>query len=507
MKKPVQNRTWIPMVLIAILLLTSVFIYRHFFETTAFTGKEKSIAVLPFAGEKDNPENDYLNYGMTDEIISQLNKIPDLKVISHPTVSIYKGSKKDIQQIASELKVAAILRGSVEKNGDALKITTRLIDVNSRRTIWSAVYDREMKDIFSIQNELSQIITEHLHAELTDAEKLNIASQPTQNLEAYNQYLKGRYYFSQRNEKSLREGIIYFNRAIQLDSGFARAYSGLSDCYSALSYIGLELPTYAIAKAERAALKAVELNSTLAEPHASLGYINFYFYWDWKSAERELLRAIQINPNYVQAYVSYGYLLNSMERFPEARKALDKAVQLDPLSATINVDMGFYLFYQHQFDQAEKVLQSALAIYPKSLMALAWLGRCYQEQHRYDEAIGVYLKTLDLVKEWSVALAAIGYIYGVTGKKEDAKNILERMKSDSGSRYVTPYGMALVYASIHDMDNAFNCLDLAYKQHSNWLVWLKQDPRWRLIRDDPRYLKLLEKIGLPNYDRVSDKKQ
>jgi TolB-like protein/Flp pilus assembly protein TadD len=495
--KQLRNKIWIPLLLIAFLVVVSLISYRFFFRAGRFTGKEKTIAVLPFVNLSGNPEHEYLNDGITDEIIMQLSKITDLRVISRPAVMTYKGSKKTIPEIAGRLHVAALLQGTVEKSRNSLNIIARLTDVKSGKVIWTGNYSREMKDIFFIQTEVARLIAEQLHAELTEDEKKDISRRPTQNLEAYNQFLQGRYYYYLKNAASLRKGIEYFNQAVQLDSGFSRAWSGLADCYAALGYGSYALPASVFLKAEKAAYKALELDSTLADPHTSLGYIRFYYYWDWKGAEEEFLKAIKLNPSYVLAYSSYAYYLTAMERMPEARRAMEQALQLDPLSASTATDMGFHLFYSRNYTEAEHVLNDALAINPKAAMAHIWLGRSLQAEEKYADAIGEYQKTLNINKNWPVAYAAIGYVQGITGEQAEAKKILEKMNSLVDSIYVTPYGLALVYASLHDTDQAFVCLDQAYKEHSNWLVWLKMDPRWTIISKEKRYEQLVAKMGLP----------
>jgi TolB-like protein len=495
--KQSRNKVWIPLFLIVILAGVSIMGYRYFFRAARFTGKEKTIAVLPFVNLSGNAEHEYLNDGITDEIIMQLSKIADLRVISRQAVMTLKGSKKSVPDMAAQLHVEALLQGTVEKSGNHLNIKARLTDVQSGKVIWTGDFPGEMKDIFFIQTEVARLIAEQLHSELTEDEKKDINRRATQNLEAYNQFLQGRYYYYLKNAASLRKGIDYFNQAVQLDSGFSRAWSGLADCYAALGYGSYALPASVFLKAEQAADKALELDSTLADPHTSLGYIRFYYYWDWKGAEEEFLKAIRLNPSYVLAYSSYSYYLTAMERMPEARRAMEKALQLDPLSPSTATDMGFHLFYSRNYTEAEQVLNAALAINPKAVMAHIWLGRCLQEQNKFEDAIGEYQKTLTISKNWPVAYAAIGYVQGITGEQAEAKKMLEKMNSLVDSLYVTPYGLALVYASLHETNQAFVCLDQAYKEHSNWLVWLKMDPRWTIISHDKRYEQMVAKMRLP----------
>jgi adenylate cyclase len=495
-KVPFQNGRWILVILMLMFAIFLILIFYQYSGNVVFTGKDKSIAILPFVNENTNKEDEYFSDGITEEIISELNKVTDIQVISRGTVMGYKGSKKNIRQIAEELHVAAVLEGGAQKSGNSIRINSQLIDVRSGKAIWSKVFDEDIKDIFSIQVELAQSIAEQLHAQLTEDEKTKIASRPTKNLEAFDQYTNGRYFYFKRTDESLRKAIEYFHQAIRLDPTFSKAYSGLADCYSAQGYISYELPSKAFSKAEEAALKALQLDSTLAEPHNSLGYIKFYYYWDWVGAEQEFLKAIQLDPRYALAYDSYGYCLTSEERFPEARVAMEKALQLDPMSAQINTDMGFSLYYSRNYDQAIKYLKSALSLSPKAPSPHIWLGRAYQEKKMYKEAITEYELTLNGIKDWPVAYAAIGYIYGISSQKVEAEKMLTKLKDLAVSRYVTPYGVALIYAALDDRKKAFECLNQAYLDRSNWLVWLKLDPRWVKISDDKRYNALIVKIGL-----------
>jgi TolB-like protein len=496
MKKNAKNKIWILAAIIAVIAVFSVFFYYHFFNRTEFTGKEKSIAVLPFVNINGRKADEYYSDGITENLITQLSKIEDLRVISRATLINSNISQKNFLQIGEELHVAALLTGNVKKSGNNLTINIRLVDVNSGKTIWTNVYDKDIKDIFSIQNEVVQIVARQLRAGMTEDEKNIISKRPTQSLEAYNQYQQGRYFYYKRSDSSLKVAIDYFNQAIKLDPQYSMAYSGLADSYSALGYISFELPSRAFLKAEAAAVKAIQLDSTLSEPHTSLAYIRFYYYWDWEGAEKEFLKAIQFEPRYALAYDSYCYYLTAMERFQEARVAMDKAIQLDPLSAQINTDKGFCLYYALDYDQALHSLKSTLEVYPAFPLAHVWLARVYLEKKMYKESISEYEKTLNAIKDWPVALAGIGYDYGVSGHIMEAKKMLVRLNELSASRYVTPYGVALVYASLNENDKAFEWLGKAYEERSQWMVWLKQDPRWKLIKNDPRYAELVSKVGL-----------
>lgn len=491
-----KKKSWILVSSLVVLTVISLIFYKHFSGNAVFTGKDKSIAVLPFANLSKNIEKDYISEGITDEIIIQLSKIKGLRVIARSSIASIKVEKADVKEIAGRLHVSAVLEGGIEKSGNTLKIHARLVDIGSGKIIWEETYDRDINDIFSIQAELATVIADKLNAELTISEKNKISERPTQNLEAYDQFQQGRKAWFKGGDSALRKGIYFFNRAIALDSTFSRAYSGLADCYSALGYGSYELPSSAFLKAESAAVKALELDSTLADPHSSLGYIKFYYYWDWVGAEKEFLKAIELNPTYVIAYDSYGYFLTAMERFPESRIAFDKAFQLDPLSAKINTDIGFNCYYSKNYEQALISLENSLKISNKPPLTHIWLGRTYEENKRFEEAVQEYTECLKTEKNWPVALAAIGHVFGISGQRKSAEKILAQMNALIPTKYVTPYGLALVYSSLDAPDSAFEYLEKAYSDRSNWMVWLKLDPRWKSLRHDKRYAALITKVGL-----------
>jgi TolB-like protein/Tfp pilus assembly protein PilF len=498
-KKKGRANKWIWIAIVAVFAISVIFTYRLFFKKAVFTGKDKTVAVLPFVNLAADSSNEYLVDGVTDEIISQLSKINGLRVAPRSWVMKYKGHEKNILEIADSLKVAAVLTGGIRKSGNKLVIQASLMDVGSGKPIWNESFDRGINDIFSIQTEVAQLIADKLKTEISNDEINNIHRRSTQNLEAYDKYLEGLYFWNKGGSVALSKGIMYFNQAIQLDSGYSKAYSGLADCYSALGYGSYEKPADVFLKAELAARKAILLDSTLADPHTSLGYIMLYYYWDWAAAQKEFLTAIRLNPGYATVYESYCYCLTAMEKFPEAREVIEKGVQLDPLSAKLNTDLGFNLYYLHQYDQAITVLKTSLALDPNYLLAHLWLARTYQEMKMFNEALEEYNRILKKNKNWQVALGAIGYVYGITGRKQEAEKMLDSLIRLSRSSYISPYVFALVYASVNDKENAFRWLNQAYADRANWLVWFKLDPRWRLLYDDKRYAALVDKIGLPKF--------
>ena len=494
--KQLPKPAWIITALLLLVVAIIIFTILHRNQKPAFRGKEKSIAVLPFINADSLRENDYLSDGMTGEIVQRLSRISGLRVVPTNQVRAINIIHSTPTQIAAELKVASLLAGKIRKTGQALHIHVDLIDGSNGDKIWSREFESNISELFSFQNELAQVIAEELHTELTREEKDRLNSRPTQNLEAYDQYLKGIYFWNKRDAGSLRKGIDFFNQAILLDSNYARAWSGLSDCYSALGYGSHDAPSFDFIKAEMAARKALALDSTLAEPHTSLGYIDFYYYWDWEKAEREFLTAIRLNPEYPLAHDAYVYFLTARERFAEAGVQMEKASSLDPASAFIQTDRGFALYYAGYYDRAIPVLKDVLVRHPGFPLAYLWLGRSYQEKKNYPESLGAYKMALSKDSVWPVALAAGGFVYGLSGQHAEAEKTLNRMKALMSRRYVTPYAIALLYAGMKDKNKTLEWLNRAFSERTNWMVWLKLDPRWAFIKNDPGFISLIQKMGL-----------
>jgi tetratricopeptide (TPR) repeat protein len=296
----------------------------------------------------------------------------------------------------------------------------------------------------------------------------------------------------------LHRGIETFEQAIAEDPGFGAAYAGLADCYTALGYFSFLAPKESFPKALAAASKALELDSTLAEAHATLGYYKFYHEWDWAEAEQEFRKAISLNPNHELVYDWYGYYLTAMQRYDEASVVFDKAVSLDPLSPAIGTDMGFGFYYGKQYDRAAIVLKAALELNPKFAAGHLWMGRVYQAKGMYNEAIEEYKLSMAGTSRWPVAFAQIGNVYGVSGNHTQAKVILDSLNKMATNKFVTSYGVALVYAGMGDKGQAYRWLNKAYDERSHWLVWIKTDPRWDAFRSDPQFAELEARISLPD---------
>jgi len=496
--KPVPRRKLIASFAGFIVLGASIIAFRYF-DLSRWLPRPRvhSIAVLPLKNLSGNPADQYFADGMTDELITNLAKISALRVSSYTSVSQYKTTSKPLPQIAQELQVDGIVEGSVLRSGDQVRITAQLIYAPRDQHLWAEEYQRYLRDVLYLQREVARDIAEQVRVTLTANERTRLATAGAVDPVAYESYLRGRSFWNQRSEASLLKAIDQFNKAIEVDPGYAAAYSGLADCYTTLGYLSYLDPLDAFPRARDAAGKALELDPSLAEAHASLAYYNLYHAWNWTESENEFKKAIELNPNYATAHDWYSYYLTAMGRFDEAWEEVNRAHELDPLSVTISTDIGFNHYYRRSYDEAINQLRATLVISPKFPLAHLWLGRAYQQKKMYSEAIDEFNKTDAALPGWVVTIAGMGHAYGEWGHQTEAKQMLVRLNQMAREKYVTPYGIALVYAGLGDKDQAFAWLNKAVAGRSHWLVWLNRDPRFDRLRSDPRFDDLKKRVGLP----------
>jgi DNA-binding winged helix-turn-helix (wHTH) protein/tetratricopeptide (TPR) repeat protein len=327
-------------------------------------------------------------------------------------------------------------------------------------------------------------------------DKPAVAASPGVHADAYLAWIQGRYYWNQRTAPSLEKALASFRHALDIDPTYAAAYAGMADCYTALGYGSYLAPSVAFERAKAAARQALTLDTSLADPHASLGYAKLYYDWDFAGAEREFRQALALDPDSVTAHEWYGVYLTAMGRFADARMQIDRAQHLDPLSVAINTDVGFVEYYSGRHADAVTALRGTVEMNPSFPLAHLWLGRAYEEQRRYDDAIAEYRSAATVLVDWPVTMAALGHAYAVSGRRSEARQTLVDLKALSSRKYVTPYGVALVHAGLGDADQAFAWLDRAVADRANWLVWLKLDPRFDNLHRDPRFNTLLRRVGL-----------
>jgi TolB-like protein/DNA-binding winged helix-turn-helix (wHTH) protein/Tfp pilus assembly protein PilF len=453
-----------------------------------------SIAVLPLENLSGDPSQEYFADGITDALITQLAKVHALRVISRTSIMQYKSSRKPLPEIARDLSVDAVVEGSVSRAGNRVRVTAQLIDAHADRHLWAEEYDRDLRDVLSLQSELAHVIAEQVHANISSEERLLMTQVGAVEPAAYESYLRGRSFWNQRTPAGLKQAIAHFEHAIDLDPGYAEAYSGLADAYTALGYTSYWAPRDSFPKAREFANKALQIDPSLPEARASLAYVKLYYDWDWEGAEAEFQKAIAVNPNYGTAHHWYSVLLTARGRHEEAFSEIHRAHDLDPLSVPINTDIGFELYYARRYEEAITQLRSVLQTSPKFPLAHLWLGRAYEQKGMYAEAITEFQQAGTALKDWPVIIAAAGHAYARWGHKSDATAALGRMNELTKEEYVTPYGVALIYAGLDDRQQAMNWLQDAYEDRSHWLVWLNLDPRFDNVRSDPRFQELLQRM-------------
>jgi TolB-like protein/Tfp pilus assembly protein PilF len=460
---------------------------------------EKSIAVLPFENLSGDPNNAYFTEGIQEEILTRLSKIADLKVISRTSTQHFKSSPDNLSQIAQRLGVTNILEGSVQKAANQVRVSVQLINATTDAHLWAESFDRELTDIFKVESDIAKNIADTLQATLTGSEKQAIAKHPTANPDAYELYLKGRFFWNKRTGADLRRAIDYFSQAIEKDPKYALAYSGLADCYASLGFgfdVGSLAPKETWPKAKAAALKALEMDDTLAEAHTSVAFTKLNYDWDWSGAEREFKRAIELNPNYDNAHHWYSHYFTAMGQTEESLAESKRALELDQLGLVMNVHLGWHYFYARQYDLAIEQFRKTLEMDPNYGLTHWYLGMGYEQKANYVEALTELQKGKDLLKENVGVEADLGHAYAVSGNRKEAQKVMDELEELSKQRYVSSYHIALIYTGLGEKDRAFEWLEKAYEERSDLLVYLKVEPRLDSLRSDPRFADLLRRMGL-----------
>jgi eukaryotic-like serine/threonine-protein kinase len=458
-----------------------------------------SLAVLPFVNESADADTEYLSDGITESLINSFSQLPNLRVMSRDSVFHYKGQQTTAQGVGRDLKVQAVLTGRVVQRGSNLLISTELVDVRDNSHIWGEQYNRKLTDILAVQAEIAREISEKLRLRLTGEQEKRLVKRYTDNAEAYQLYLKGRYYWNKRTEEGLKKGIEYFNQAIEKEPNYALAYSGLADCHTSLAFsfdVGAVSPRQTIPQAEAAALKALKIDATLAEAHTSLAFIKLLYDWDWPGAEESFKRAIELDPNYPNAHHWYSHYLMAMGRIEESLAESRRALELDPLLLVLNLHLGWHYLYARQYDQAIEQFRKTIEMDPHFQQAHLYLGQAYLGKGMYAEAIGELQTAKALFAGSGEAEAGLGYVYAVSGKRGDALRVLDQLKELSKRRYVSPFFIALIYAGLEDKDQAFAWLEKAYVDRSDLLVYLEMEPKLDSLRPERKFADLVSRVGL-----------
>ncbi|MBX7062458.1 MAG: tetratricopeptide repeat protein [Pyrinomonadaceae bacterium] len=492
-RKALDKRHLFALLALATIVVGGFFGYRYFNSSNSAT--ISSVAVLPFENRSGNSDTDYLSDGLADSLIYRLSQLPNLKVSPTSSVMRYKGKETDVAQIAKELNVDAVMSGRLVQRGDDLSISVQLIDSRSSKLLWAEQYDRKLADLLATQREIAATIADKLRLKLSGSDQKGITKNYTDNNEAYQNYLRGRFYWNKRTKDGIEEGIANFQKAIDLDPNFALAYVGLADSYSVMPSYGYMSPTDAMPRSMTAVQQALRIDPELAEAHSTYGLI-LASQLRWSEAETELKRALEIDPKSVESHYKYALqFLVPVGRFDDAIRELKAALELDPLSIPIGANLAGVYAYQRKYDAALEQAQKVYALDPDHATAIIWLANAYEAKGKYDEAIK--LCETSLPPENQDSLLIMGSSYARSGRPEETRRIISKLKEMSKTQYVSSYRLANLYGDLGEKDQAFSALEKSYKEQEWDFTRLKVDPFLDPLRDDPRFKDLLTRMNLP----------
>ena len=455
-----------------------------------------SLAVLPFANASDDDSAAYLSDGITEHLTNALTQTPNLHVTARPHAYRYKGPDVDAQRAGHELGVRAVLTGRVAQRDDLVRLQVDLIEVENGTQIWGKQFERKFADILALQDEVAREVSERLGGSRQAVSP--DSRRATKNPEAYEAYLKGRYLWNRRTEDSIRLAVAHFEDALRADPGYALAAAGLADCYAVYSIYQMETPHQSGPRARAAATRALQLDETMAEPHAALGFVKTHYDWDWQGAEKDFQRSIELDPQYPNGRFWYAVYLSARGRTEESIAALRRAQQLDPLSLVIRAGVGGEpgLYAARRYDEAIAQIKTAVELDPGFAVGRLWLGMPYVQKGMYREAIAEMEQALKLSAESPLVLGPLGHAYAVAGEAPKANQALARLEQMATRRYVSPFDRALVHLGLGNVDRTFEWLEKAFVDRSYRMHWLKVDPRFDRLRADSRFSSLLRRMGL-----------
>jgi TolB-like protein/Tfp pilus assembly protein PilF len=456
-----------------------------------------SLAVLPFKNSSGDPEHEYLSDGITGSLINNLATVPKLRVMAQSTVSRYKARDIDPQAVGRELNVRSVLTGRIMQSGGALRIGTELVDVASGSQLWGAQYDRKPGDIFVVQDEISNEISEKLRLKLTRAEKKQLTKRHTDNAEAYRIYLKGRHHWNQWTEQGFYKAIEYFQQAVNIDAGYALAYAGLADSYVLLGWNSYLPPKEAFPMGKAAANAALQLDPDLAEAHTPLAAVLWLHDWQWDKAHTEFERTLKLNAKYPTANHWYAEYTMTMGRHAEAMVRIRNSQDLDPLSLIINNAVAWSLYFARRYDEAIEQLRRTVDLDPNYPVTYWVLGLVLRKMGNYELAIIEGEKAVELSGGSPLIRAALAYTLGAAGRKEEAVEILDELTRITQQKYVAPYFFAGIHVGLGENHKAIEYLEKCYEEHSHWLIYLHLDPSMDGLREHPGFQQILRRVGLP----------
>ena len=456
----------------------------------------RSLAVLPLENLSGDPSQEYFSDGMTDELISELGQIAELRVISRTSVMTYKGARKPLPQIARELNVDAVVEGTVLRSGNSVRITAQLILASNDEHLWARSYEVGLRDIFSVQKQVARSIAEQVRIKLNPIEQTQLGRLKAVNAEAHEAYLKGRYFWNKRTADGLKKAIDYFNQAIEKDPIYAQAYSGLADSYALMGdwEYGVLAPMEAFPKAKAAASRALALDNTLGEAHTSLAFVMDLFDWDWKNAEKEYKQAVDLGPNYATAHQWYGWHLIVLGRNDEAIAEMRRAENLDPLSLIISADMADILLVARRYDESIQQSRRTMELDPGFAVTHYQLGQAFVQKQMYHEGIAELQRAIDLSGGNETFTSTLAYAYARSGRKNEALKILKDLKNRSVNGFSNAAEIALIYVGLDDIDQSMIWLEKSYRERFNPSILMR--PCFDPLRSDPRFQNLMGRIGL-----------
>jgi TolB-like protein/Tfp pilus assembly protein PilF len=454
--------------------------------------------VLPFDNLSRDPDQEFFSEGLTEEMIAQVGKLnrDRLKVVARSSAAKYKGSTLAAREIGKELNADYLVQGSVRRSADRVRITVQLIQTRDQTDLWTESYDRELTDVLAVEDSVVRSIASEIHIALSEEQEKRLAAPRKISPEAYEAYLKGRYYWNKRTGESMQKAEQYFEQAIDNDPAYAAAYSGLADCNSGLTWHGYKSPAEALPKAYAAARKALEINPESAEAHASLG-LAMTHRWDWAGAEAEFRRALQLDPQYANAHHWYGDYLSIRGRHGEALAEAKHALELDPLNLMIGTWVGLRYYLARDYSRAIDQNRNSVELDPNFAAAHLLLGQDYREEGLHGEAVNELKKAANLSGDSPLYTAQLAVALAVAGRNGDALRIAHELETASRKRYVSPYGLAQIYAASNKTEDTFKWLQAAYEDHAVWMGYLAVDPIFDRYRSDERFKDLLRRVGLP----------
>lgn len=492
-----SNKTLIAAIIVVVIgaIVLGVFMTRRLTASKSDHGIE-SVAVLPFENATGNADSEYLSDGLAESLIYRLSQVPNLKVTPRSSVFRYKGKSMDAEQIGADLGVDAVMSGRLIQRGDDLVISVDLIDIKNKKTLWGDQFQRKMSDLLATQQEITAAIADKLRVRFSGNDSKGIAKQYTTNNEAYQLYLQGRYFWNKRNSENLKKATELLRAATDKDPNFALAYAGLADCYAVSYYYVGERPRELMPLAKTYAARASELDPSLAEPHATLGFVTWLLDWDRVAAEKEFLRAIELNPNYPTAHQWYSRFLRGVGRTDEAFQEIKKAEALDPLSLVIINNVAENFIDRGDLNAATKECQRMMDIDPNFWAAHQTLGIVLVRQGRYADGLAEAQKSIQFSNRSNASLALLGHVYGKLGRRSEADAVIKELQTRYDAKQADGRDLAVLYAGLDDKDKAFEWLQKAFENRSVFLVFLRLEPLMESLRSDARWNELEKRVGI-----------